>query len=154
MSSFAKNTTVSVEKSLLEVKNLLNKHGATKFAYFESENQAAIAFEMKGRRIRFTISLPDKHSRDFTHTPVTKELRTKEKATELWEQAVKQRFRALVNVIKFKLVAIEDGVAIFEDEFLPYTLLPDGSTVGDWAKEQIEQVYLTGKMPPLLPPSS
>jgi len=29
--------------------------------------------------------------------------------------------------------------------------MPNNQTVGQWLAPQIEQVYLTGKMPPLLP---
>lgn len=150
MSKFASKTTVDTDRSLAEIKKLLTSHGATKFAYFEAENQAAIAFEIRERRFRFTIPLPNPNAREFTHTPETKVERAPAKAKEAWQQAVKQRYRALLNVIKFKLVAINEGVTTFEDEFLAHTLLPDGSTVGDWAAEQIKQVYLSGKMPPLL----
>jgi len=65
-----------------------------------------------------------------------------------WEQE-----RALALVIKAKLEAVESGITVFDDEFMAHIVLPDGSTVGDFMKPQIEQVYLTGQMPPLLPAS-
>jgi|AACY02.16.fsa_nt_gi hypothetical protein len=53
--------------------------------------------------------------------------------------------------IKAKLEAVEAGIVTFEEEFLPQTVLPDGSRVNEWAQPQMEQAYLEGKMPPLLP---
>lgn len=52
--------------------------------------------------------------------------------------------------IKAKLEAVETGISSFEEEFLAYIVLPDGSTVGEWAAPQIEQVYTTGRMPPMM----
>jgi hypothetical protein len=34
---------------------------------------------------------------------------------------------------------------------LPFTVLPNGQTAGQWLAPQIEKVYLTGYMPALLP---
>ncbi len=49
--------------------------------------------------------------------------------------------------MKAKLEAVEAGISSFEDEFLSATLLPDGSTVGDWARPQLEAAYTRGLMP-------
>ena len=66
------------------------------------------------------------------------------------EQAQRQRWRALLLVIKAKLEAIEAGIATFEDEFLAYTMLPSGETVGEWVSPQLDKVYEKGVMPATL----
>jgi hypothetical protein len=72
-------------------------------------------------------------------------------AGRMTEQAVRQRWRALALVIKAKLEAFESGIETFEQAFLANILLPDGQTVGQWMVPQVEQAYLTGTMPGLLP---
>lgn len=69
MAKFAEKTTVDSDRTIAEIKQLLQQHGAKKFAYFEEELQAAISFEMRDRRLRFLIPLPDRQAREFWYTP-------------------------------------------------------------------------------------
>ncbi len=39
----------------------------------------------------------------------------------------------------------------FESEFLAQLVLPNGSTVGEWARPQVAAAYASGEMPALLP---
>lgn len=52
--------------------------------------------------------------------------------------------------MKRRSEAVESGISTFEEEFLAWTVLPDGSSFGSWALPQVASVYETGKMPPLL----
>jgi hypothetical protein len=155
MSKYAERTTVDSDRSIAEIRKLLTRYGANKFisAHDLDELQATIAFQMRGRRIKFVIPLPDPNARDFTHTPQTRKPRTATAAQEAYEQAIRQRFRALALLVKAKLEAIDAGIVTFESEMLNKTMLPNGMTVEEWAEPQIEQAYLSGKMPPLLPDS-
>jgi len=65
----------------------------------------------------------------------------------LWQQACRARWRALLLCIKAKLEAIESGITEFEDEFLPYIVLPDGRTAAEWLRPQIAIAYKTNRMP-------
>jgi hypothetical protein len=58
---------------------------------------------------------------------------------------------AVALAIKAKLEAVEAEISTFEDEFLAYIVLPDGSTFGDWARPQIAAVYELNTMPALMP---
>jgi hypothetical protein len=69
----------------------------------------------------------------------------------MWEQACRQRWRALNLVVKAKLEAVESGIATFEDEFLAYTMLPGGATVGQWLTPQLDEVYRRGDLSSVLP---
>ena len=53
-------------------------------------------------------------------------------------------------VVKANLEAVEAGISTVEREFMPDVMLPDGRTVWQWVEPQVEQMYLTGKMPALL----
>lgn len=147
---YAETTSVSSEKSRNEIERILTKYGARSFMYGWQNASAVIAFEMVGRRVKFILPLPDRGLREFTHTPNRDTLRTDKAAYEAYEQAVRQRWRALALVIKAKLEAVESGITVFEDEFMAHIMLPDGQTVGSWMKPQIAKAYEIGTMPLLL----
>jgi len=106
---------------------------------------------MRGKQIKFVLQLPDPNDREFTHTPTRGQRRSPEQQEAAYEQAVRQRWRALALVIKAKLEAVEAGITIFEDEFMAHIVLPDGRTVGEYMLPKIEETYTTGRMPALLP---
>jgi hypothetical protein len=142
---------VSVEKSRAEIERTLQKYGAEGFMYGWQGSRAAVQFEMNGRRIKFELPLPDKTSREFTHTAGRNSPRSPTQALAAWEQACRQRWRALNLAIKAKLEAVECGIATFEEEFLAHIVLPNGGTVGAWMVPQIAAAYENRKMPPMLP---
>ena len=150
MPTYAAQTEVTPDRSRAEVEHTLQRYGATGFLYGWKNDQAVLGFEINGRQLRFTMALPDRQAREFQTTPTGKQ-RTSNAAQEAWEQATRQRWRALALVIKAKLEAVESGIATFEEEFLAHIVLPSGQTVGQWMIPQVEQAYLTGRMPTLLP---
>lgn len=149
MSRYAATTTVSWQRSRDEIERTLTRYGAEQFLYGWKDEKALVAFRMGGRQIRFVLALPDRHDREFTHH--SKGPRTADAAEKAWDQAVKQRWRALALVIKAKLEAVESGIATFEDEFMANTVLPDGQSVGEFMRPQIAIAYDNGEMPKLLP---
>jgi len=151
MPTYAKTTTVTVDKSRAEIEHTLLRYGASSFMYGYDREMAAVGFVLNGRQIRFTLPLPPRDDDAFWYTEVKRRKRSHEQALALWEQACRQRWRALSLVIKAKLEAVEAGIATVEDEFLAYTALPNGDTVSDWLGPQIERVYQTGLMPSMLP---
>jgi hypothetical protein len=152
MTKFAENTSVSVENSRAEIERTLQRYGADSFAYGWDKQRALIEFEHQARRIRFVLTLPDRHDPEFTSYLRGKVLyeRTDEEALKRWEQSCRQRWRALNLVIKAKLEAVEAEITTFEDEFMAHVVLPDGSTFGKWAGPQIAKAYGDHKMPSML----
>lgn len=153
MSRYAEKTEVSVEKSQTEIKTIVMRYGATRYATLDDSQCALIAFEIKGRRIRFELPLPDRKAEQFTHknhNSGKKILRDEQESFRVWEQACRQRWRALCLIIKAKLEAVETGITTIEQEFLSNILLPNNQTVGQFILPQIAASYETGKMPPLL----
>ena len=150
MSSFAKNTNVSRSRSLEEIETTLLRYGATGFAYGWEGDKAMVQFQAAGRRIRFMVGMPDRESAEFTETPTGRE-RSADAAFKEWDQACRQRWRALALVVKAKLEAVESGITSFEAEFLAHIVLPNGSTVAQQALPAVAAAYETGKMQPMLP---
>lgn len=152
MRKFAARTKVSSEKSKNEIERTLIRYGATEFMYGTKPEWAVIAFKMVGRQVRFMLPLPNRNNTEFTEYMRGSSCweRAPEAADRLYEQAIRQRWRALALVIKAKLEAVESGITEFEDEFLAHIVLPNGQTMGEFAKPQIAAAYETGNMPPLL----
>jgi hypothetical protein len=150
MTRYAADTSVPVEKSRGEIEAILRRYKADAFGYATNAAGAMIYFHLVGRRIKFVLPMPDPSSREFTHTPAKGLPRSAAEAEKAWEQACRQRWRALALVIKAKLEAVTAGITTIEDEFLAHTVLPDGSTVGEAMHPRIAQAYSDGQMPPLL----
>jgi len=151
MARYASETTVTSDKTRIEIEKTLTRYGATAFIYGWEGSRARIQFKAQGRYIRFDLPLPDRQARQFTHTPEKGLLRSTEQAEAAYEQAVRQRWRALLLIVKAKLEAIEAGIVTFDDEFLSAMVLPDNSTVGQWIKPQLALAYDRGDMPKMLP---
>ncbi len=147
MAGYAKGTSVSVEKSRMEIESTLERFGADQFTYGRDDSRglAMIQFRSKGRHVRFILTLPMRDAEEFTQSK--RGPRSPENSYTAWEQACRERWRALAACIKAKLAAVEAEITQFEDEFLAHIVLPNEQTVGDWLKPQIEQVYLSEKMP-------
>lgn len=151
MSRFAASTDVTASRSRDEIERTLERYGADQFMYGWQDDAAVVGFRMQGLNIRFVLPLPAKDERRFTHH--SKGARTAESALREWEQATRQRWRALALLIKAKLEAVESRISVIEDEFMANIVLPGagGGTVGDWMRPQIAEAYRIGAMPPLLP---
>jgi len=151
MTRYAESTSVPSERSRGEIERVLSRYGATAFMYGWTDKQAVISFEARNRRIKFLLPLPERGSKAFTRTPSRGTPRSAAQAEAAYEQAVRQRWRALALVVKAKLEAVETGITTFEEEFLAHIVLPDGNTVGGYMLPQIAQAYESGRMPPMLP---
>jgi len=158
--AYAKGTTVSVARTKAEIEESLEKFGATSIVIGTQPDRGIVMFELQGRRFRFTVKYPDlkkffvfganrnQHTAKLTDTQLAQ--------TKL-DQAKKERWRLLAMLIKIKLEAIgeveekEDRLELFKNEFLAYTVLPDNSTVGEWAEPHLIETYKNNTMLPMLP---
>jgi len=138
MSKYAASTTVSSESSRNEIEKTLKRYGADQFAYASSSDKAVIAFIKDGKQVRFDLPLPNRA--DYILTPTGK-LRVPSSQEEAYSQACRQKWRALNIVVKAKLEAVESGIAVFEEEFLAYIVMPNGLTVSDMVLPEIQKAY-------------
>lgn len=148
MSTYAKTTTVSSSKTIMDIEKVLKKYGAEEFIYGTRKEAAVVLFKRNGKQVRLTLPLPD--PQEFRFTPNRGIRRTEAEKEKCYEQAIRQKWRALLLVITAKLEAVEAGIAVFEEEFLSYMVLPDNRTVGQFYLPQIETIYQQNKMPPML----
>jgi len=152
---YASETTVSSERSQGEIKATLQRYGASKYAFFEEDTRSAIVFELADRRLRFDLPLPNRTADEFVYRyyggKKTNDALPVHKQHVKWEQACRQRWRALALAIKAKLEAVESGITTFEDEFLAHIVMPDGKTIGEHISPQIPELCATGRLPRLIP---
>ena len=151
MSRYAENTSVSVERSKAEIEKILARYGAAQFLSGWDQLRAMIGFSMGGRQVRFVLDLPDRNDDEFKLTPAGRRRRSSDQQLSAWEQACRQRWRALALVVKAKLEAVEAGITTFDEEFLAHIVLPSGQSVGQFMVPQIQAAYEHGQMPKLLP---
>lgn len=143
---FALDTNVSPEKSLDEIRALLKRYDAQRFGYLDDGARIMIAFEMRGRRVRFTLPMP---TREDGMVGVNQSS-VRRFSDAAYDQALRSRWRGLVLTIKAKLESVEVGIETFEEAFMAQLVLPSGQTMAEWAVPQIAAAYQTGTMPPLL----
>lgn len=153
MPTYARDTSVSAEKSRAEIEKILGRYGATDFAYMtrESGRYATIGFRLKARTIRFDLAMPDPAAKEFTRTPGRGWARTAPQAAAAWEQATRQRWRALKLVVQAKLEAVEAGISTIEQEFLAWTMTPTGRTVWEEIGDNLSKALEGGRPVKLLP---
>lgn len=135
---YADRTAVPVSQSRMEIEKLLDRSKAKQFgtAVDYDLRTARVQFRLHDRVVRFTISLPD-----------PKKLGN---GTRL-EQAERQRWRALLLVIKAKLESVENHIESFEEAFLANIVMPNDQTVAQIVKPAIAESYKTGKNQLALP---
>lgn len=146
MTRYASDTKVSVEKSRMEIESTLRRYGADGFRYGWSDRDGKrveqIDFSTHDRVVRFTLVLPSKDDRAFRRTEVRGHLRSEKAAHDAWEQACRQRWRALALCIKAKLEAVACGISEFESEFLANIVDPfTNQTMGFVMRPQIASRY-------------
>lgn len=133
MTRFAEGTRVEVASSRAEIEKLVTRFGATRFMIATDSvgHTAAVQFFAKERMIRLTLSLGQKGP-SGTPVPVT-------------DAEARRRWRSLALLLKAKLVAVDDGLVEFEQEFLPNIVMADGVTVYERTRDGLRLEYQSGK---------
>jgi len=145
--AYAETTTVSVGKSRAEIEALLTRFKCTQFIVgSDAEARTAmVQFKAHNRIIRFIVNLPDPGDKKFTQVPRRQWMRRPQGAIDgAVAQAERQRWRALMLVIKAKLESVESQIATFEEEFLAHIVMPNDQTVGSVVLPLIERAYQGG----------
>jgi hypothetical protein len=150
---YAASTTVTIEASRGEIERTLKRYGADAFGYVEDARVVRIAFRMKNRQFRFTLTMPDPKEERFTHVmkgAVGLQPRSMASRVNVYDQACRTMWRALLLVIKAKLEAVEVGIVTLEDEFLAQTMTASGETVSELIQPQLIEHYKDPKRPLML----
>lgn len=139
---YAEGTSVSVDRSIAEIRKVVSAYKATSFGTAENNNKAMITFDMNGRRIRFIIDLPIFHKTRNYKGYVMGEKCVDKETRRLW--------RCLLLSVKSKFECVASGISTFEEEFMSHIVLPNNQTVAEYVIPQIATAYETKEMPPML----
>ena len=137
---YAKYTEVPVSKTRGEIELLLERAKAKQYgtAVDYDTLTARVQFKLHDRIVRFTVALPDKRKiGDGTR----------------FARAERQRWRALLLVLKAKLESVESQIETFESAFLSQIVMPNDKTVADLMVPIIAESYKGGRMPKGLGPA-
>jgi hypothetical protein len=117
---YAAETEVPVEKSKRQIEELLRGRKVEGYHTGWDQSRDVIEFLWRGKQIRFVLKRP------------TSTLYNESKRQRAIEQADRQRWRALYLVVRAKIEAVEAGLAIFEEEFLAFIVVPGrNETLGE-----------------------
>lgn len=126
MGEFAKGTTVDVGRTLGDIQRELSRFKCEGFGQYQDAVGIKIGFLKNGLNISMEINFPDRKS--FKTTSNYRE-RSEAAIDKCVQEETRRLMRSLLLVIKAKLVAVSDGVATFEQEFMPYIVMSDGQTL-------------------------
>lgn len=139
--SYAKGTSVSIERSKGEIEKMLRRYGCSQFssgwANDGPEHFAHVSFRFQETAI--LLGLPMPHTSKFVVSPAGRR-RTRESAEKAYADECRRRWRALLLVLKAKLEAVECGISTLEREFLADVVLPNGKTLGEWAVPKLAEI--------------
>lgn len=129
---YAAETSVPVDRTKSEIERTITRYGATAFMTGWENQKAMLSFTFDGRMVRFIIE------------------GSEGKTQKRRDQSGRQRWRALLLLIKAKLEYVDSGIHQFEEEFLGNIVTDNGETVAERIIPQLELGTANG--PLLLPP--
>jgi hypothetical protein len=152
-SIYARLTTVTTDRSQLELSTILKRYGANQIAFGwqtlpDGSEQALIGFVMKNRQARISLNFPN--SSECSKTATGRE-RHGNIIVKEWNKQTRQRWRVLLLMVKAQLEAIELGIVRFDDVFAGFTVLEGGKTVGQLISAGLDKLYSTGLVQSMLP---
>lgn len=117
---FAARTRVPVAQTKAEIERLVTRYGAKGFVAGWQGSVARVEFLCSDRHIRLSVVVPDS------------------------EQAARQKWRALLLLVKAKLESVDAKIATLEQAFVGDIVMPDGRTVWEATREPIRLAYEKG----------
>lgn len=125
MAKYAANTKVPPERSAEEVKAVLRKHKAQSIGTLESADGIMVVAQLRARNLKFQV-------------PKQKDA-----------QEYARKWRVLLIRVKAALDDLDEirSQSDFDEKMLSWIVLPNGQTVGEFAREGVAIAYANGTMP-------
>lgn len=136
---FAAKTSVNPQKTRQEIETVLARYGASAFMYATEGENALIQFKLNNWLIRYQFTIPSQE---------------KFRSQAQYEQAVRQKWRALLLIVKAKLEWTSSGITTIEREFLDNIVCEDGQTIGNKLIPDLKRIVATSKPLLMLPPAN
>jgi hypothetical protein len=125
---YASRTKVPVDKTRMDIERLVKKYGAKGFASAWQDKLARVEFLCHNRHVRLSVATDNKTAQDE-----------------------REQWRAMLLLVKAKLVAVDAKIATFEQAFVGDIVLPEtGKTVWESVREPLRISYEENRAVPLL----
>lgn len=122
------STSVPVERSQGQIRQLLAKFGVQRLAFGEERDEvgqrwAAVSFVHNTRGVRMRVPLKLVNEREVSQKYSRARTKTRDEIRDmLYEQEEKRIWRVLAWNLKARLVAVNEDVETFEEAFLAHLL--------------------------------
>lgn len=154
---FADGTDITAAASLADIEGEMARFGATGFLTYRDDVRrfSVVGFHLPdiGAFLLY-IPLPDEAKFGKDKAPVATKS-GKKPFKSAFEQEYARILRVVVNLVKTKLAAVQEGVTSVEREFFSDLVIYTGNgrqqTVFEWYAPQIEHLRREGLTPPVLP---
>jgi hypothetical protein len=126
--TYAAETTVTVGRSQEEIVKTLMRYRVDQYSFGAGRTSAMVEFLISGYPVRIAVPVPARPEHPKMKSPTTGRMVDAEKA---WDQVVRQRWRALLLLIKANLEAVEMNLLTVDQAFMAYLVTGDGKVLGD-----------------------
>lgn len=124
--AYAKNTTVSIDRSMGEVRGLLLKNSAQGVAFAETPQGAIVSFYIENFQYKFNINYPQHSDNNIKYTNKGT-ARTVPQVEKVVEDEKKRLWRAMVLYIKSAIEAHNNGIIDLKRSLMGNLVTNDGS---------------------------
>ena len=155
--TYASATSVPAHRTRSEIEALLQKHGATGFGFVSDSDRGIERMEfkmpMRGNVLVVRLEMPIPDREQFRYDTRLHRTRSADDQQRRFDQAYRSAWRALLLILKAKLVAVEQGARTFEQEFLYDIVIGSGQqTLGQNIAPRLSEAVAGGMLS--LPPAS
>ncbi len=132
---YAEGTQIPISRSHDAIHAELKRVGADQIGVMEGADRAYMVFKVRDVLYRITTGPAKPKSRSTRSDPAVEQRR---------------QWRAIVLLVKAKVVSITEGISTVEREFLSDAVMPDGSVLAEHSQRLIAGAYKDNGPPQLL----
>lgn len=139
MSRYANNTSVTVDRSMIQVRQVIIKGGGDGVAIAETVEGAAVRFIFDKKAYKFVIKYPLRSQEDIAYSGNGRS-RTKSQVDSAIENEKKRLWRAMWLYIKAAIEAHNNHLIDLNKSLMSHMLLPSGKTVYEKVYKNLDQL--------------
>lgn len=148
---FAAGTKVPEIVTHQQIRSLLRRYGCSETGSYDTPDAEVLLFARDRVTYRFTLPIPDEETaKQSIYDRTGPKERRHYPGPEAQQRERARRLRALLAVVKAKLIAVDEGISTLEQEFLAEIVTDNGQTYGERVVPEIRQAAMDGRIPTAL----
>lgn len=145
MTRYAKNTSVPVDRSMNQIRMMLQKENADGVAIAETSDKAAVQFVFEQVPYKFVIKYPIINEDEIKYTNSGKERTLAQKYDQI-DKEKRRLWRAMCLYIKAALEAHNNGLVDIKRSMMGNLMLQNGQTLYEKHGGDFEKVKMDAKL--------